>query len=210
MVLQEIWNLSPASVILYGVDVTDVAVTVSGSQTGLMNTISRSCWECLSRYWRCGRQVYLYRGRYRNKAKHTSCSPLFSLVTVRSAEALLVCETPHSVVLAFFFFYLLFPLFLSSVPSLLTSSLPSPPITIIRPFPFFSSSLSSFQLHVLMLPTGPPTAAVVSAVSVLRPAGVGGWLAFVAVQESGRDDQDGPQEEHAVDDSGRHRQIEIL
>lgn len=51
--------------------------------------------------------------------------------------------------------------------------------------------------------TGPPTAAadVVSAVSVLRPAGVGGRLAFVAVQESGRNDQNGPQEEHAVDDS---------
>lgn len=64
----------------------------------------------------------------------------------------------------------------------------------------------SLQLSVLLSPprpdasTGPPTAAVVSAVSVLRPAGVGGWLAFVAVQESGRDDQNGPQEEHAADE----------
>lgn len=40
-----------------------------------------------------------------------------------------------------------------------------------------------------------------SAASVLRPAGVGGRLAFVAVQESGHNDQNGPQEEHAVDDS---------
>lgn len=49
--------------------------------------------------------------------------------------------------------------------------------------------------------TGPPTAAaaVVSAVSVLRPAGVGGRLAFVAVKESGRDDHNGPQEEDAVE-----------
>lgn len=58
--------------------------------------------------------------------------------------------------------------------------------------------------------TGPPTAAVVSAVSVLRPAGVGGCLAFVAVQESGHDDQNGPQEEHPVDDSRRQSQLKKL
>lgn len=75
--------------------------------------------------------------------------------------------------------------------------------------------LLSLQLFVLLSPpcldasTGPPTAAV-SAVSVLRPAGVGGWLPFVAVQESGRDDQNGPQEEHAVDDSRQHCQVEKL
>lgn len=76
--------------------------------------------------------------------------------------------------------------------------------------------LLSLQLSVLLSPprldasTGPPTAAVVSAVSVLRPAGVGGRLAFVAVQESGHDDQNGPQEEHAVDDSRQHCELEKL
>lgn len=44
----------------------------------------------------------------------------------------------------------------------------------------------------------------VSTVSVLCPAGVGGRLAFVAVQESGHDDQNGPQEEHAVGSSRQH------
>lgn len=41
----------------------------------------------------------------------------------------------------------------------------------------------------------------VSAVRVLRPAGGGGRLAFVAVQESGRDDQQGAEEEDAVGSS---------
>lgn len=73
-----------------------------------------------------------------------------------------------------------------------------------------------FRPSVLLSPprldasTGPPTAAaaVVSAVSVLRPAGVGGRLAFIAIQESGHDDQNGPQEEDAVGDSRQHRQLE--
>lgn len=58
--------------------------------------------------------------------------------------------------------------------------------------------------------TGPPAAAAVSAASVLRPAGVGGRLAFVAIQESGHDDQKGPQEEHAVDISTQRRQLQKL
>lgn len=57
-------------------------------------------------------------------------------------------------------------------------------------------------------PTRPPTAAVVSAVSVLRPAGIGGRLAFVAVQKSGHDDQNGPEEEHTVEDTGQRYQLQ--
>lgn len=76
------------------------------------------------------------------------------------------------------------------------------------PFPFFFFLLLSvFLSSRLAASTGPPAAAVSPPPlppSVLRPAGVGGRPAFVAVEESGRDDQNGPHEEHAVDDSRRH------
>lgn len=45
-----------------------------------------------------------------------------------------------------------------------------------------------------------------SAVNVLCPAGGGGRLAFVAVQESGRDDQYGAKEEDAVGSSREQRE----
>lgn len=65
-----------------------------------------------------------------------------------------------------------------------------------------------FSTPLLTASTGPPTAAVVvSAVTVLCPAGVGGRLAFVAIQESSHNDQNGPQEEHAVGESRKHTQL---
>lgn len=127
-----------------------------------------------------------------------------------------MCETHHSVVLAFRFN----PLTPSSVHNLLTSSLP-----LLRHVSFFfvitiyDKDLSPsfppalcppFPPQRLDASTGPPAAAVVSAARVLCPAGVGGRLPFVAVQESGRDDQNGPQEENAVEDSRQHRQLEKM
>lgn len=150
---------------------------------------------------------YLYSGNYRTKKKKIQSgftTVLSSHWLLVPAEALLVFETYHRVVLVFFLFFFVISLFLPCVPNLLTCLLPHLLLLL-----FFSClndlsplCLSSFPFLALTLTTGPPAAvAVVSAMSVtLRPAGVGGRLAFVAVQERGHDDQNGPQEEHTVDE----------
>lgn len=56
-----------------------------------------------------------------------------------------------------------------------------------------TEDLSPYFLSLSLLPSVPPehpsaAVAAVSVVAVLRPAGVRGGLAFVAVQESGHDD----------------------
>lgn len=56
-----------------------------------------------------------------------------------------------------------------------------------------TEDLSPYFLSLSLLPSVPPehpsaALAAVSVVAVLRPAGVRGGLAFVAVQESGHDD----------------------
>lgn len=165
--------------------------------------------------WKCGSQDPLYSGNYRNKEKRTILfrhSFLFSLVTLLQLRHFW-CVRPITALCLLFVFSPSCRPFPTCLPPLLLLCSVSSQYTIktFAPLFFFFFQLSVlFSTPCLDASTGPPTAAVVSAVSVLCPAGVGGWLAFVAVEESGCDDQNSPHEEHTVDDSRQHRQLEKL
>ena len=123
--------------------------------------------------WRCGSQDYLYSGSYKQF--------LFSLL-LSSAEALLVCEARHSVVLAFPFHPLsALPLFTTCLPPLFLSSAVSPSFLwsqyMIKTFPLLflqPSVLLSPPLHVLTLQQDLPLSCCCS-VSRESPMPCWGW-----------------------------------
>lgn len=98
-----------------------------------------------------------------------------------------MCETHHSFVLAVLISFFTFTsLVLYSQPALsprfllqyLYAITSAPPSCFHNVFFLIYVLLSPACLHAL---TGPPTSAIMSAMSVLCPAGVGGRLSFVAV-----------------------------
>lgn len=185
-----------ASETFYCTGVSDVAVTVTGSQTAATG------WkQSVGPVENISPDLEVWQPGFFSTAILIN-SFLLSLVTVLSWGTFGVWDpSQHCAFFLLFVFNL--PIFRSQSAYLLLLCLLLFVITIYNKdlSPSFPPALlSCFYPPRLDASTGPPTAAVVSAVSVLRPAGVGGRLAFVAVQESGRDDQNGPQEKHPVDD----------